>query len=160
MPIFHHRPLTRRCAPTSPEGEASQKKPFSLGRRVGMRGSVVTIRCGCTQAANFRFSRDSIDGVHPPGTRSIPIRTAFPMTSRSSFLFKPRRWPLFTPVLCALGLSISPLSAEPQPVPLSIEGLVSQTLARNPEIRYYEAEIAVAGEPDEGWLFREDLRAG
>jgi len=41
-------------------------------------------------------------------------------------------------------LSVATAAAEPQPVPLSIDGLVSQALARNPEIRYYKAEIAVA----------------
>ena len=83
-------------------------------------------------------SRDLVD------TRSVPIRTVFQMTSRLSFLFIPRRLPLFTPALCALGISVASLGAEPQPVPISIEGLVNQTLARNPEIRYYQAEIAVA----------------
>ncbi|MBX3742088.1 MAG: TolC family protein [Akkermansiaceae bacterium] len=42
------------------------------------------------------------------------------------------------------SLSVALATAEPQPVPLSIDGLVSQALARNPEIRYYKAEIAVA----------------
>jgi len=34
--------------------------------------------------------------------------------------------------------------AKPAAIPLTIESLVSQTLARNPEVKYYEAEIAVA----------------
>jgi len=43
-----------------------------------------------------------------------------------------------------LGLLPGTSFAEEQPIPLTIEGIVSQTLARNPEIRYYKAEIAVA----------------
>ena len=47
----------------------------------------------------------------------------------------------------ALGitlLGISAIQAEPVPVPLSIDSIVFQTLARNPEIKLYEAEIAIA----------------
>ena len=43
-----------------------------------------------------------------------------------------------------MGASATIAHADPKPVPLTIENLVSQTLARNPEIKYYQAEIAVA----------------
>lgn len=48
--------------------------------------------------------------------------------------------------LAAAFLSITSVFAlaEPEPVPLTIEGIINQTVARNPEIRYYRAEIAVA----------------
>ena len=46
--------------------------------------------------------------------------------------------------ILALSLTCSVAVAEPQEVPLTIEGLVAQALARNPELRYYKAEIAVA----------------
>ncbi len=55
----------------------------------------------------------------------------------TSFLFCRR-------ALVITFLGISAIHAEPEPVPLSIDGLVTQTLARNPEIKLYEAEIAVA----------------
>lgn len=47
-------------------------------------------------------------------------------------------------LLAVLAVSIATSRAEPQPVPMSIDGLVSQTLARNPELRFYKAEIEVA----------------
>jgi cobalt-zinc-cadmium efflux system outer membrane protein len=45
-----------------------------------------------------------------------------------------------------LGLAALPLSlrAEEQAVPVSIDQLVSRTLATNPEVKFYEAEIAAA----------------
>jgi len=61
-----------------------------------------------------------------------------------AFIFPPRpKLPLLLK-FSVWGLSVVLATAEPQPVPLSIDGLVSQALARNPEIRYYKAEIAVA----------------
>lgn len=48
------------------------------------------------------------------------------------------------PALVALSLTGSATAAEAQAVPLTIDGLVTQTLARNPELRYYKAEIAYA----------------
>lgn len=50
----------------------------------------------------------------------------------------------FSFVLPLLGLSAGLAMAEPQPVPLTIDGLVSQTLARNPELKFYRAEIDIA----------------
>ena len=58
---------------------------------------------------------------------------------------KPSIWSLFCPnALCFTIIGVSAIQAEPVPVPLSIENLVAQTVARNPEIKLYEAEIAVA----------------
>jgi cobalt-zinc-cadmium efflux system outer membrane protein len=50
--------------------------------------------------------------------------------------------PLFT---CLLSLLISSVAlSKEEEVPLSVDGLVAQALARNPELRYYKAEIAAA----------------
>lgn len=66
------------------------------------------------------------------------------MAFRISSRFPSLRLSLKHSLILACGLSVALLQAEPQPVPLSIDGLVNQTLARNPEICYYKAEIAVA----------------
>jgi outer membrane protein, heavy metal efflux system len=47
-------------------------------------------------------------------------------------------------ILVALVIGALPAVAEPEPVPVTIDGLVTQALSRNPELRYYKAEIAVA----------------
>ena len=52
--------------------------------------------------------------------------------------------PLFRKAFGITLLGISAINAEPVPVPLSIDTLVTQTLSRNHEIKLYEAEIAVA----------------
>ena len=50
--------------------------------------------------------------------------------------------PLFN---CLLSLFISSVAiSKEEEVPLSVDGLVMQALARNPELRYYKAEIAAA----------------
>jgi len=46
--------------------------------------------------------------------------------------------------LCITIFGISVIQAAPVPFPHSIDTLVILTLARNPEIKLYEAEIAVA----------------
>lgn len=66
------------------------------------------------------------------------------MTARIPPLFRVYRLPLKTSAVSAMAACAIIAHAAPKPVPLTIEGLVSQTLARNPEIKYYEAEIAVA----------------
>jgi cobalt-zinc-cadmium efflux system outer membrane protein len=48
------------------------------------------------------------------------------------------------PAIVAFFFSCSLEGAEPQAVPLTIEGLVTQALARNPELRHYKAEITIA----------------
>jgi len=49
----------------------------------------------------------------------------------------------FPAILCLLAF-IPSLRAEEQSVPLSIDQLVSRTLAANPEVKFYEAEILAA----------------
>jgi outer membrane protein, heavy metal efflux system len=46
--------------------------------------------------------------------------------------------------LLAITLLATLARAEPAPVPVSIDGLVTQALAANPEMKFYKAEIAVA----------------
>jgi cobalt-zinc-cadmium efflux system outer membrane protein len=48
------------------------------------------------------------------------------------------------PAIVALFTSCSLKAAEPQAVPPTIDGLVTQALARNPELRHYKAEIVIA----------------
>src|SRR6476660_4091810 len=73
---------------------------------------------------------------------SVPATTdQFPMAMTTPILPLPR--------VCLSGFLIAILAsasahAEPKPIPLSIDGLVSETLTRNPEIRFYKAEITVA----------------
>jgi cobalt-zinc-cadmium efflux system outer membrane protein len=68
------------------------------------------------------------------------LSSASSMTS-----FKPSiRSPFCRKALGITLIGISAIQAEPVPVPLTIENLVVQTLARNPEIKFYNAEIAVA----------------
>lgn len=43
-----------------------------------------------------------------------------------------------------VALSFGLCHAEPQPVPVTIDGLVTQALTSNPELKFYKAEIAVA----------------
>lgn len=43
-----------------------------------------------------------------------------------------------------MGLIIAQVYAEPEPVSITIDGLVTQALAANPELKFYKAEIAVA----------------
>ncbi len=45
-------------------------------------------------------------------------------------------------LLLLLGVSVA--QPEPLPVPVTIDGLVTHALARNPELKFYKAEIAVA----------------
>ena len=61
--------------------------------------------------------------------------------------------------LCLLLSSLSALSAEDKPAPVSIESLVSQTLAANPELQFYQAEVAVAkgGRANAGRLANPEL---
>jgi len=66
------------------------------------------------------------------------------MAFHSSFILHNPLPPLCRLALCILPCLGSLAEAEPQPVPLGIDGLVSQTLARNPELRFYKAEIEVA----------------
>lgn len=80
------------------------------------------------------------------------------LTSLYSFRPKPLRGFL----IIAWSLSIATGRAEPQPVPLTIDRLVTETLARNPEIRFYKAEIAVAkaGRSTAGKLGNPELDLG
>ena len=63
------------------------------------------------------------------------LSSASSMTS-----FKPSiRSPFCRKALGITLIGISAIQAEPVPVPLTIENLVVQTLARNPEIKFYNA---------------------
>ncbi len=42
------------------------------------------------------------------------------------------------------SLLFSPMHAEPMPVPVTIDGLVTQALVANPKLKFYHAEIAIA----------------
>ena len=53
-------------------------------------------------------------------------------------------WRVRARVFLAFSIGCLTAEAEPSPVPVTIDGLVTQALARNPELRYYKAEIAVA----------------
>jgi cobalt-zinc-cadmium efflux system outer membrane protein len=64
------------------------------------------------------------------------------MTSRISSPGSLRHLPLAGTLLFLLTLSRT--HAEPVPVPVTIDGLVTQALAGNPELKFYKAEIAVA----------------
>ncbi len=46
--------------------------------------------------------------------------------------------------LSLLGAAVSRIHAEPEPVAVTINGLVTQALSANPELKFYKAEIAVA----------------
>jgi len=46
--------------------------------------------------------------------------------------------------ISAMGLTLALLHGEPEPVSITIDGLVTQALAANPELKFYKAEIAVA----------------
>src|ERR1035437_1628226 len=66
------------------------------------------------------------------------------MTAKPSPIFSfPHLWRKYV-LVSLVGASATIAQAEPKPVPLTIESLIEQTLARNPEIKYYQAEIAVA----------------
>lgn len=64
------------------------------------------------------------------------------MTSRISLSVSVRNLPLAGTLLFLLNM-VSAL-AEPTAVPVTIDGLVTQALAGNPELKFYKAEIAVA----------------
>jgi outer membrane protein, heavy metal efflux system len=49
-----------------------------------------------------------------------------------------------SPAILFILLGMSLAQAEPTPVPVTIDGLVTQALAGNPELKFYKAEIAVA----------------
>lgn len=66
------------------------------------------------------------------------------MASSISSFHPHRRLTLCSFLISTWVLSLAIGSAEPKPIPLTIDGLVHETLARNPEIRFYKAEIAVA----------------
>lgn len=69
----------------------------------------------------------------------------FPNPVCSMIFFQPSIRSLFCRTVLGITLSgISTIHAEPVAVPLSIDSLILQTLARNPEIKHYEAEIAIA----------------
>lgn len=63
------------------------------------------------------------------------------MTAHTSLILYSRLW---RKALLVSLVGATSAIADPSAIPLTIESLVSQTLARNPEIKYYEAEIAVA----------------
>ena len=46
--------------------------------------------------------------------------------------------------ISAMGLTLALVHGEPEPVSITIDGLVTQALAANPEVKFYKAEIAVA----------------
>jgi outer membrane protein TolC len=46
--------------------------------------------------------------------------------------------------ISAMGLTLALVHGEPEPVSITIDGLVTQALAANPELKFYKAEIAVA----------------
>jgi len=58
--------------------------------------------------------------------------------------FPSRRLMLANIVISATAWTASLAHAQPKPVPVTIEGLVTQALATNPELKFYKAEIAVA----------------
>jgi cobalt-zinc-cadmium efflux system outer membrane protein len=64
------------------------------------------------------------------------------MTSRILSLGSLRQLPLAGTLLFLL--TVSDTHAEPVPVPVTIDGLVTYALAGNPELKFYKAEIAVA----------------
>jgi cobalt-zinc-cadmium efflux system outer membrane protein len=66
------------------------------------------------------------------------------MTPRLSISDSIRHFPLASTLLFLSAVTASPVHAEAQPVPVSIDGLVTQALANNPELKFYKAEIAVA----------------
>lgn len=66
------------------------------------------------------------------------------MTSKISPAARMRRLPFPRTFLSILGATVALSHAEPEPVAVSIEGLVTQALSANPEIKFYQAEIAIA----------------
>ena len=50
----------------------------------------------------------------------------------------------FLPRIALLALAVAPGYAAPEPVPVTIAGLVTQALLSNPELKFYKAEITVA----------------
>ena len=63
----------------------------------------------------------------------VPRLTDFPSSRRAA-----------ARIFLVFSLGCVAAGADPEPVPVTIDGLVTQALSRNPELRYYKAEIAVA----------------
>ena len=64
------------------------------------------------------------------------------MTPKISFSDPVRNFQFAGTLIFLLCMSVS--HAEPTPIPVTIDGLVTQALAGNPELKFYKAEIAVA----------------